>query len=299
MKRIIPLLFLFAQVVVAQQIEVEKVTQLAKQQRSNYAWVNFVPQSNNLLCSTIGYKGLYLLDTKSGKATTITDKDGAGYKPTLGKTGQVVVYRATRMINSRKHGSLHSFNLETSSTTEIVSEARGVSSPVLKNGLLHYTISGKKRTLLLEKRTQQPVFVVSEGLQPMLHKNNTVQAYTPSGKGNYIWASVSPDGSMMVYNFNGRGTFVADLNGNILASLGNLHAPKWMTNQYIVGMNDKDDGERVISSDIVAYSLSTNSVQNLTKSSDRLEMYPAVSQDGSRIAFHTEKGEIYIMNIAK
>ena len=60
-------------------------------------------------------------------------------------------------------------------------------------------------------------------------------------------------------------------------------------------MNDKDNGEVVTSSSIVAVTLD-GTRQTLTDSSV-IAMYPYASLNGEKIAFTTSNGEAYIINI--
>ena len=58
-----------------------------------------------------------------------------------------------------------------------------------------------------------------------------------------------------------------------------------------------DDGQKIISSDIVVYSTETGKMQNITNTPNRHETYPIPSPNAKKIAFHTVKGEIYLMDI--
>jgi hypothetical protein len=64
-----------------------------------------------------------------------------------------------------------------------------------------------------------------------------------------------------------------------------------------VGMDDKDDGEKIISSSIVALSINGKVRQILPTPAHKMAMYPSASIDGLRIAFNTEKGELYLLNV--
>jgi hypothetical protein len=133
----------------------------------------------------------------------------------------------------------------------------------------------------------------------VLYINGNRKLVTPNGEGNYIWVSLSPDKTRLLYNYNGRGTFICKLDGTILDDIGRLNAPRWLNDQIIIGMNDKDDGYRVLSSDIICYSIATKKKTNLTSTSDKIEMYPFPFPDGNRIVYQTLSGELYIMNLSK
>ena len=76
-----------------------------------------------------------------------------------------------------------------------------------------------------------------------------------------------------------------------------LNAPTWLNNEWVIGMNDKDDGDQVITSEIIAVTINGKIRQTLTTPFAKIAMYPAASADGKQIAFNSEKGQIYIMNI--
>ena len=60
---------------------------------------------------------------------------------------------------------------------------------------------------------------------------------------------------------------------------------------------DEDDGYYYTKSDIVIVDVTGNNYQQLTTSSDEIKMFPSVSADGSKIAYHTSDGKIYVMTI--
>ena len=104
-----------------------------------------------------------------------------------------------------------------------------------------------------------------------------------------------PDGTKVCYFVCGRGCYVCDLKGNIVAELGKLHAAKWLDNNTIVAMNDTDNGVVITSSAIVAASLDGKR-QTLTDAGMKA-MYPYATADGKKVVFTTDEGETYMINI--
>ena len=151
------------------------------------------------------------------------------------------------------------------------------------------SLSGRKA------KASAPVFSIKNG-QLMITRSGRTSVFSPNGKQfSYIWASLSPDQTKVLYYVCGVGAFVADLNGNITARLGIVRAPKWYGNDVVVGMHDIDNGEVVTSSSIVAVDLN-GTRQTLTDDSV-IAMYPQVSAQTGKIAFSTADGEAYIINI--
>lgn len=119
----------------------------------------------------------------------------------------------------------------------------------------------------------------------------------PVGEVFYIWVSVSPDQQRLLFTAAGKGTYVSDLDGNIMADLGILNAPSWLNNEWVLGMNDRDDGHQVISSDVHAVHVESGRRENLTAEIQGIALYPKASTDADRVAFHNLKGEVFTMKI--
>lgn len=78
-----------------------------------------------------------------------------------------------------------------------------------------------------------------ENQKMVLTNHGVTTVLAPQGDDeSYYWASISPDGERLLYATAHHGAFITDLQGNVLRSLGNLDAPKWMDNETIGGMNE-------------------------------------------------------------
>ncbi len=251
--------------------------------------------------STPGYKGLYLIDTKRGKIRQINTDAGAGYEPVFSSDGRYICFKSDDFSGQRKLSSLLKYDLITNETSIIEEKTRNITQPVPDgNSIVYSTTDGIKVKGFkdnLQKSSVVNTIVLLEDLTPVLYINGIRKPLKPGGDGSYIWVSLSPDKKMLLYYLAGKGTFVCDLDGKILCSAGKLNAPRWFNNQLIVGMDDKDDGYRVTSSEVVSYSVVTGKRTNLTTTDRRNEMYPFPFTDGKRIAFQTPEGELYIMKV--
>ena len=137
--------------------------------------------------------------------------------------------------------------------------------------------------------------VDNENLELNLYRNGEKVVLKPHGDANYIWASLSPDQTMILFNTK-FGTAVCDLNGNEIINVGNVNAPVWFGNDYIVGMNDQHDGYYFTSSNIVIASVDGLERQELTDAKE-MGYYPDVDAQSGRIVYHTEKGQIRLMQL--
>ena len=119
----------------------------------------------------------------------------------------------------------------------------------------------------------------------------------PMGEVYYIWASLSPDQQQLLFTAPGQGTYVSDLDGQIIAELGYINAPTWLNNQWVLGMDDQDDGHQIQSSDVIAVHVPTGTRETLTAATSEIALYPKASDAANRIAFHNLKGEIFTIRI--
>ena len=75
-----------------------------------------------------------------------------------------------------------------------------------------------------------------ENQKMVLTHHGVTTVLAPQGDDeSYYWASISPDGERLLYATARHGVFIADMQGNVLRSLGNLNAPKWLDNERISG----------------------------------------------------------------
>ncbi|MFZ2286884.1 MAG: hypothetical protein WAV93_07860 [Bacteroidales bacterium] len=286
---------------IAQEIRVKGVKMVMPEDNGTYLLSGVLPGSRWLLVAGEGYNGLSLLDTRKGKIRAITDGPGAGYEPAVTADGKKVFYRSDSFEDNRKYSSVYSFDITTGETQTLINRERGVQPPAVSGNTLFLKSDRETRFSRLPetvavKSTGEDDFVVTEEMIPVLYRGGERKPLMPNGGGFYIWASLSPDGSMILYNYQGRNTWICDTSGKILHDVGKVNAPRWLDNRIVIGMDDRDDGHMITSSELVYYSLPEKKRRVLTDTENRSEMFPYPFGAG-KIAFSTEKGEIYVMKI--
>lgn len=301
MKQVLLIFAFIGNIVYGQDIKVTEIRQINTNDSVNYGISGISPDGKQLLVTGQNSKGLYLIDIKTNNKHSITESSGAGYEPVFSPDGRYIFYRSDEYSDNRKYSSLNKTDLNTGNSEILESKSRNLTKPVTTGKSIVYMADGQHKVKGFQnnilKSSVEETYVLTEDLTPSLFINGEKKMYKPGGDGSYIWVSLSPDKTRMLYHLVGKGTFVADLQGNILASPGKLNAPKWLNNDIIVGMDDKDDGKRIVSSDIVAFSIQNNKRINLTSSQESNEMYPFPFPGGRKIAFRTSDGNLYIMNI--
>jgi len=296
---IILMVLLFTAEAYPQDIRVRSVKRIIPVDNGSYLLSGVVPATGHLLVAGSGYNGLRLLETRKGRLQVITDDAGAGYEPAVTADGKKIFYRSDRFTENLKYSSVYSYDIASGAKELLVEKGRDVIPPAVSGNTVLLRSEGGTRVEQagpVLKSAGEGSFVVIEEMMPVLYRGGERKALMPNGDGFYIWASLSPDGTRILYNYQGRGTYICDTDGNILHDLGRINAPRWFSDRLVIGMDDRDDGYRITSSELVYYSLKDKKRVIFTSTTDRSEMFPFAA--GNRhIAFCTDKGEIYLMKV--
>lgn len=286
---VILLLNLFVASVGGQIVNVKKHYQLKEVEGKNVFHPIFDPQGSQLLVTSEYYVGLDLLNIHTGDMVSITKEEGAGFNPVFSGDGQTILYQAAISKEKRQYRTLMNFDLSTKKAIRLSEMTRS------QNDLnkIQSTLVQK------EKRSFGGISVITEDLKIVLYQNGNRKELMPVGTvPGYIWVSLSPNGEMILFTAVSKGTFVCDLSGKVISFLGNLNAPVWYGNDYVVGMKDKDDGNVITSSQVIIATIDGKTCQELTPK-ERIALYPATSSVSKQIAYCTDKGELFIMEIDK
>lgn len=253
---------------------------------------------DKLLFTASGFSGLNLVDLVTNQVSEISKEAGAGYEPQFSTDNARVFYRKTTLENNRRFNSVQSYDLKAKRSTELLAPQRTLNKIYpLNNGVIAFAGKNILRATAV-KSTAAPVVVsANEDLKIMLY-NGKITYLNPLNmpEPRYIWVSLSPDSKKILFTAAGKGTFICDLNGKILHSLGSINAPVWFNSDYVVAMEDKDDGHQVISSKIVLISVAKKTKTEIS-TPDKIAMYPTASGKANRIAYHTESGDIEVVDV--
>ena len=284
----------------AQVLSVKSVEKVPIPVDADNAVAAISPGGDYILLTTSTHRGLKKFDLATGETTTLTEAEGAGYGATVTADGKTIVYRETSFTPQHlKMTALKSISTVTGAKRELAPAQRMLQGYRLDGNAAAVISKGKMRVRSLNGAkivATPPTLSLTQNHQMQLTRNGKTTLLAPNGKNvRYIWPSLSPDGTKVLYSVSGVGCFVCDLNGNNVKPIGQLRAAKWYDNTTIVGMNDQDNGEYVTSSSIIAKTLS-GAEQKLT-SDEIIAQYPQVSPSSRKIAFETPAGEAYIINL--
>ena len=256
------------------------------------------PQGDYLLLTSATNQGLTKLDLTSGQTTVLSTAASAGHNVKISPDGQTVVYREGSFNNKHlRYSSLKSVNLATGESQVLVKPTRDLQGYAVDGTTAGIVTKGKysKKAIGTAKAEKVPVLSVNKG-QLMITVNGKTRQLSPNGtQFSYMWASLSPDGTKVLFYQAAHGTYVCDLDGSNVRKVGKMRAPVWYDDNTVVGMMDLDDGEFIYASTIVAATLD-GTMQTLTDDST-IAMYPHAI--AGKIAFSTPAGEAYIINVTK
>jgi hypothetical protein len=286
----------------AQEIRVVKTRKLSSHADEGHFLSAVSPDGRTILLSEPGYRGISLMDISSGRITPVNDLPGAGFEPRFTGDGHFIIFKADDFTAVRKLSSVLSYEVATGETRTLLPKTRNLTAPAVSGGSIFclsegLLVSSGAGTASLKSSANTDTVLLLENLTPVISLNGRKNTLKPNGEGSYIWASLSPDKTRVLYYFTGKGTFISDLEGRILFAPGRLSAPKWLNNQIIIGMDDRDDGHTVTGSEIVCFSLGSNETTYLTSTASRTEMYPFPLPGGKSVVFQTSEGEIFLMKL--
>ncbi|MEE0974356.1 MAG: hypothetical protein UH853_01430 [Muribaculaceae bacterium] len=289
----------------AQQFEVVELQQV-KTGATQAFHPRFMPDGKSLLVTSEGYDGLGIVDIEKGTYTQLTDMPGAGYYPVISEDGKTILTRS--MDREQFTQNIYKLDVKSKALTIVAENIEHTNQMSFSNGLATVAISGKAvastiSSTLTPVRKMNNILVTEEDLKIVVYKNGVRTVLDPlAGKyGNwdpqYCWTSLSPDNTKILFHC-ANNSFTCDLDGKNVVDLGELRSPQWRGDSHVVGMNDCHDGYYYTKSDIVIVRTDGTQFQQLTYPSNEIKMFPSVSADGNKIAFHTEnEGKIYIMTI--
>lgn len=282
----------------AQIVKVESVTKVNLPQGTVVMTPTISPDGTFVVYSQQGNSSLESVDLATGKTTKLTD-NGSDYNLSITADGNNIVFRQKTIDkNGLSRTALKSVSKNGGAEKEIVKATRNLEGVSVVGSNVNAIEKGKtkKKNLGNASAVNQPTVSIQYG-----HLNVTVNGKTttidPQGRSSYLWPQLSPDGKKIVYWVAYQGCFVCNLDGSDPVSLGELRAAKWMDNNTVVGMLDKDNGHQITSSELIAKT-TDGKVQQLTPDTI-IALYPSVSADGTKVAFASEKGELYILNLVK
>jgi len=299
MKKSFLFILLLTGLTFAQEVSVISNVAITSLEQGEFYYPLGNSDDSKIIFSSEAYKGLWMLDNTNGRIKKLNDYYSAGYEPVF-TDGDRIIHRKDDFKNNRRFISIYEYNVFDKSETIIEKDLRDIAQIKVVNG---DEINYSKNQSLLEISSNSKLaksaannlpVVMIENSDLVLYNNGEREVVNPIGDGNYLWASVSPDGTRLLFTFAGQGSFVTDLRGEIIGELNSAHYPQWSSNgEWILFMRDYDDGEQIIESDLFISTIDGKKEFKLTETKDIHEMYPVWSKSENAVYYNSTIGIIY------
>lgn len=255
---------------------------------NGYSAPKWSPDGNNILFTTIGFKGLYIINlNEKNEIITLNTLPGAGYNAEWSEDSKNVFYRHKTTIAESKSfievKSIHILNKEIKNQPNI--NPNGIASNYSANANSAPIVYTNTKTLLIEAQTL-------DKSKKWIVTNNPGQYYQAILSPDKTKVLVHKDGEMFVYAIDGSG---------LISSLGKGTANSWSSDcKQILFFIVEDDGHKITGSDLYLCNSDGSGRWRLTNTPDAFEMFPSWSPDNKKIAFSDDKtGIIYTANFIK
>lgn len=235
------------------------------------------PNGEFVLFSSENYTGLKSVNLSTSEVVVIDEAKGAGFSPVFSVDGSEVIYRTAADANGLAFNDVNRYSIASNEKSQLVKPTKDVIN-----------------TIALASDTYAYAFADKQAME--ISVNGVKREINPVGYGyRYVWPSLSPSASKLVFSEVYSGLFVSNIDGTqakFLASRGDY--PCWVGDKFIVALSTKDDGYVITSAKIIAIEVATGKVTTLTGDDVLVDGLTATED---KIVYTTEDGNMYIMNI--
>lgn len=219
-----------------------------------------------LLYSPTEATSLLLKNLETGAVTTVSSKGYPGFDAMIGEDGKVYYITQERKGSGLIYRSGHCYDPSTGKDKVVLKAQHGqVRVLHASSGIV---IHGERQTYLSNSHVGAWAYTRGDVLY-LVDETGFTRALQPVNDSNgYLWASLSPDGTMVMFEAAGHGVVICDLNGQVIADLGAFLMPSWYNNEYIIAMSNAGN-TRTNGSSIWLLSRDGDVCKPLTRSDER------------------------------
>ena len=205
------------------------------------------PDGQWLLYSPTDAGSLMLKDLSSGAVRTVSSVGYPGFDAIFGGDGKVYYITQERKKNGLVYRAGHCYDPATGKDQVVLKPQHGQVQAL--HAAAGVVINGERQVYRSSGRVGAFTYTRGTTLY-IVDANGVTRSMQPDRTSNgLLWASLSPDGTKVMFESATRGLLVCDLNGQILAELGAFLMPCWYNNDYIIAMsnagNTRISGSRI------------------------------------------------------
>lgn len=226
-----------------------------------------------LLFSAEDHTGLKCLNLADGTLETIDKDAAAGFNPVFAADGKTVVYTTARLIDGLTNRDVRKYTPGAGNSKVVKPMSRRDNNINVIAGNTNYATADYDKIIVT-------VNGVSTALSPLADAHS------------YLWASLSPDGTRLLFTEPFKGVYVSNPDGTSprrLAAKGDFAA--WAGNNIVVYIESHDDGYQTLDSQLKAIDLTTGATTTVTDTD--VIVSEATAAHNGRVVYSTIQGELY------
>ena len=200
------------------------------------------PDGQWLLYSPTEGTSLMLKNLTTGTVQTVANEGYPGFDAILAQDGKVYYVTQQRKKNGLLYRTGHCYDPATGKDQVVLKPQHGRVQPL--HAARGVVINGERQVYRNAKQVGAYCYTRGDMLYLVDEAGNTRALQPVPDSNGYLWASMSPDGTKVLFEAASRGLFVCDLNGEYITELGEFLMPCWYNNDYIIAMNGAN-GSRV------------------------------------------------------
>ncbi len=235
------------------------------------------PNGTALLFSTDTHTGLNILDLSTGNIRQIDPSAGVGFQPVFSLDGSTVYYRSAEVRDGLMMRDVRSCRTEENAQPAILADYS-------REKVDLHSLAGGDYALADYRTIKVTHNGVATVVDPLADSHS------------YLWASLSPDGSRLLFTEPFKGVYVANADGTeprrILAK-GDFAS--WAGNNRIVAVVTHDDGYVVLDSKLVLVNIATGITTELT--ADDVKVGETTASAAGKVVYTDLAGNMYMIDL--
>lgn len=252
------------------------------------------PSQKYLAFSKDNFKGIFLLNLENGKVKQITDLDGSGFGFEWQGYEDLLAFRGSLGNLRRKHVICVAHpdgQVEVSSPL-----LNSVSLPVWISKNLAFAVWGEKEKIKIvggEKETIDSLKIVLTSPEGRIIKFRGKELEKMKGnKKVFFLPRYSKDGTKFLVHSLDGGIYLGSVDEEGLIKIAEGSNARFAKEDSAVIFDmTKDDGHRILESDIYLYDIKSKTTYQLTDTKEIIERMPSMAKDGCTL-FWCENGKI-------
>ena len=194
------------------------------------------PDGQWLLFSTTEGSHLILKNLSTGDHRVVSSTGMPGFDAIFGPDGKVYYLTQERKKGNLLYRTGHCYDPSTGKDEIVLKGQHGQVQPL--RAAAGVVINGERQIYSSAKKVGAWAYTRGTTLY-LVDANGVSRALQPIDDSNgYLWASLSPDGTKVMFEAASHGVVVCDLNGSVIAELGEFLMPSWYNNDYIIAMSN-------------------------------------------------------------